>query len=106
VLVELLPEVEVVPDVVVAVVPVVEVAVVAVVAEVSVIVPPGMAEVLVEPDVSDMVEAPVSVAVAPVSLIVTDVSLLTFSSFLHETANRTRARTARIARVFFIVFPL
>ena len=101
-----MPEVAVVPDVVVAVVPVVEVADVMVVAEVSVIVPDGIAEVEVEPDVSDIVDAPVSVIVAPVSVIVTDVSLLTFSSFLHETAKSTRARMARIARVFFIVCPL
>jgi hypothetical protein len=102
VVVELLPEVAVVPDVVVAVVPEVEVAVVAVVAEVSVIVPPGMAEVLVPAEVSVIVDAPVSVIVAPVSVMVTDVSLLMLSSFLHETAKSTRARTARIAKVFFI----
>jgi hypothetical protein len=100
------PVVAVVPDVVVAVVPLVEVAVVAVVAEVSVIVPDGMAEVEVEPVVSDMVVADVSVIVAPVSVMVTAVSLLTFSSFLQETAKIMRARTARSARVFFIVFPL
>ena len=91
-----------VPDVTVAVVPVVEVAVVAVVAEVSVAVPEGIADVSVAEDI-----VPVSVDedIVPVSVAVTPVSLAGGSSFLQETANRTRARMASIARVFFMETP-
>lgn len=100
--------VPVVPDVVVAVVPVVFVALVSVsiVPEVSVAEPAGIADVDVEP----LVPVVLLIAVPDVSLLVTveDVSVtpvsvtLVFSSFLHANAKRARARTIRIASDFFI----
>ena len=105
--------VDTVPDVVVAVVPDVDVAVVIVVAvpEVSLIVPAGIAEVLVEPvaivplvvavSVVDIVDA-VSVAAAAVSVLLFDVSLL------QAKPNTLRAITVRRTRSFLLMlfFPL
>jgi hypothetical protein len=91
-------DVPVVPEVVVSVVPVVDVMLVCVVIvpDVSVEVPDGIAEVELEP-----VVAAVSVIAVPVvSLVV----LFSFVSFLQPNAKRTRAKTQRTARVFFIVF--
>jgi len=110
--VPVVPEVDVVPEVVVEVVPEVDVAVVAVVAEVSVIVPLGIAEVDVEP----IVEA-VSVAIVPVveavsvaivdavSVAIVDAVsvLLLFVSLLQAKPKTLSARTVRRTRSFLLM---
>jgi hypothetical protein len=101
-----------VPEVVVEVVPVVDVADVIVVAvlEVSVIVPPGIAEVEVEPVVSVAI-VPVVIDVSVVE-VVADVStaaaavsvLLLFTSLLHAKPKTLRARTVRRTTIFLLMF--
>lgn len=108
--------VDVVPDVVVEVVPEVDVAVVAVVADVSVIVPLGIAEVDVVPLVADVSVAIVPLVEAVSVAIVDEVSvaaalvsvLLLFVSLLQAKPKTLSARTVRRTRSFLLMcfFPL
>jgi hypothetical protein len=90
-------DVEVVPVVVVDVVPDVVVAVVAVVPEVSLIVLGGIAEVDVDELVSVAIVEDVSVADALVSVLLAGVSLL------QAKPNTHRARTVRRTRSFLLI---